>query len=84
MADLWPPVVGAHDYVLWPRARWTTASVGLHFHTGPLRVSLARCKLGPAVTSQLLQHHGAPPAFYLGRGQGGGLRCDAPHHSISW
>jgi hypothetical protein len=39
VADLWPPVAGAHDYVPRPRARWTAASAGLRGHTGPLRVS---------------------------------------------
>jgi hypothetical protein len=39
VADLRPPVAGAHDYVPWPRAHWTAASAGLRGHTGPLRVS---------------------------------------------
>jgi hypothetical protein len=39
MADLRPPVAGAHYYVPQPRARWTAAFVGLRGHTGPLRVS---------------------------------------------
>jgi hypothetical protein len=51
---------------------------------GPRMEPLARSKLGPAVAGQLLQHHGAPPAPYLGPGLGGGLRYDAPHHYISW
>jgi hypothetical protein len=37
---------------------------------------LPRRKLGPIVAGQLLQHHGAPPAPYLGPGLGGGLRRD--------
>jgi hypothetical protein len=35
----------------------------------------------------LLEHvqgHDASPASYLGPGLGGGLRRDAPHHSINW
>jgi hypothetical protein len=39
VADLRPPVAGAHDYVPRPRARWTAAFAGLRGHTGPLRVS---------------------------------------------
>jgi hypothetical protein len=80
IADLWPPVAGAHDCVPWPCAHWTTVFACLRGHTGPLRVSqpliqatvaaavavvpashpsprvelLARRKLGPAVTGQLL------------------------------
>jgi hypothetical protein len=42
---------------------------------------LTRRQLGPAVAGLLLQLHGAPPASYLGPGLGGGLRCDAPHHT---
>jgi hypothetical protein len=107
MADLRPPVAGAHDYVPRPHARWTAASTGLRGHTGLLRVSrppvraiavavvpagrpgprmepLSRRRLGLAVVGQLLQHNGAPPAPYLGPGLGGGLRRDAPHHSVSW
>jgi hypothetical protein len=44
---------------------------------------LARRQQGLAVAGQLFQLHGAPPASYLGLGLGGGLRRDAPHHSIS-
>jgi hypothetical protein len=44
----------------------------------------ARRRLGPAVAGQLLQHHGIPPALYLGPGLGGELRHDTPHHSASW
>jgi hypothetical protein len=40
---------------------------------GPRMEPLARRKLGPAVAGQLRQHHGAPPAPYLGLGLGGGL-----------
>jgi hypothetical protein len=32
-------VSGEHDYVPQPRECWTTASVGLCGHTGPLRIS---------------------------------------------
>jgi hypothetical protein len=39
MADLRPPVAGAHDCVPQHRARWTAVSVGLRGHTGPLHVS---------------------------------------------
>jgi hypothetical protein len=39
VADLWPPVTGAHDYVPRTRVRWTAAFAGLRGHTGPLRVS---------------------------------------------
>jgi hypothetical protein len=39
MADLRPPVAGAHDYVPQPRVRWTAAFIGLRGHTGSLRVS---------------------------------------------
>jgi hypothetical protein len=39
MADLRPPVAGAHDYVPQARARWTVASTGLCGNTGSLRVS---------------------------------------------
>jgi hypothetical protein len=39
MADLRPPVVGAHDYVPQPRVRWTAVFIGLHGHIGSLRVS---------------------------------------------
>jgi hypothetical protein len=109
VANLRPPVAGAHDYIPRPCACWTAASAGLRGHTGPLRVSrppiwdtavaaavvpagrpgprmepLARCRLGPTVAGQLLQHHGVPPAPYLGPGLSGGLRRDAPHNSISW
>jgi hypothetical protein len=109
VANLRPPVVGAHDFVPWPRARWTAASVGLRGHTGPLRVSrppvqataaaaaaipgshpsprmepLTQHKLGLAIASQLFQHHGAPPASYLGLRLGGELQRDAPYQSISW
>jgi hypothetical protein len=108
VADLRPPVVGAHDYIPRPRAAWTAASAGLCGHTEPLRISrppvwatvavvvvptfclgprmapLARRQLGPAVAGQLFQLHGAPPTSYLSPGLGGGLRCDAPYHSISW
>jgi hypothetical protein len=50
---------------------------------GPRMEPLARHKLRPAVASQLVQHHGAPPTPYLGLGLGGGLWHDAPYHSIS-
>jgi hypothetical protein len=50
---------------------------------GPRMEPLARCKLGPVVAGQLLQHHDAPPASYLSPGLGGRLWRDAPHHSIS-
>jgi hypothetical protein len=39
MADLRPPVVGAHDYIPQLYARWTASSAYLRGHTGPLRVS---------------------------------------------
>jgi hypothetical protein len=39
MPDLRPPMTGAHDYVLQPRARWTTASACLCGHTRPQRLS---------------------------------------------
>jgi hypothetical protein len=39
VANLRPPVAGAHDYAPRPHACWTAASAGLHGHTGPLRVS---------------------------------------------
>jgi hypothetical protein len=39
VADLRPPVAGAHDYVPRPRTRWTAAFASLRGHTGPLRVS---------------------------------------------
>jgi hypothetical protein len=39
MADLWPPVAGAHDYVPRPHAHWTTTFIGLHGHIESLRVS---------------------------------------------
>jgi hypothetical protein len=39
MADLWPPMAGAHDYLPWPCARWIVASVSLRGFIGPLRVS---------------------------------------------
>jgi hypothetical protein len=50
---------------------------------GPRMEPLAQRQLGSAVVGQLLQLYGAPPASYLGPGLGGGLRRDAPHHSIS-
>jgi hypothetical protein len=108
MADLRPPMAGAHDYVPRPRAHWTAASAGLCGHIGPLHVSypsvratvatavvpesrprprmepLDRRRLGPAVTGQLFQLHGAPPASYLSLGLGGRLQRDAPHYSINW
>jgi hypothetical protein len=43
---------------------------------------LAQRKLGPAVASQLLQHHGASPASYLGPGLGGGLRREHTTPSV--
>jgi hypothetical protein len=49
----------------------------------PRMEPLAQRKLGPAVAGQLLRHHSAPLAPFLGLGLGGGLRRDAPHHSIS-
>jgi hypothetical protein len=39
VADLWPPMAGAHDYVPRHCAHWIAASVGLRGNTGPLRVS---------------------------------------------
>jgi hypothetical protein len=39
VADLWPLVAGAHDYVPRPCARWIAMSTGLCGHTGPLRIS---------------------------------------------
>jgi hypothetical protein len=50
---------------------------------GPRMKPLVRRQLGPAVVGQLFQLHGAPPASHLGPGLGGGLRRDAPHHSVS-
>jgi hypothetical protein len=38
VADLRPPVTGAHDYVPRPRAHWTAASACFCGHTGPLRI----------------------------------------------
>jgi hypothetical protein len=51
---------------------------------GPRMEPLSRCQLGLAVVGQLFQIRGAPPASYHDLGLGGGLRRDAPHHSISW
>jgi hypothetical protein len=39
VADLWPLVAGAHDYVPRPCARWIATSTGLRGHTRPLRIS---------------------------------------------
>jgi hypothetical protein len=39
MADLRPPVTGAHDRLLQPGAHRTAASTGLHGHIGPLSVT---------------------------------------------
>jgi hypothetical protein len=39
VTDLRPPVAVAHDYIPRPRAHWTTASVDLRGHTGPLHIS---------------------------------------------
>jgi hypothetical protein len=66
---------------------WATAIAAATVPTGrsgPRMEPLAQRQLGPAVASQLLQHHGAPPASHLGPGLGGGFRRDAPHHFISW
>jgi hypothetical protein len=45
---------------------------------------LGRRRLGPAIASLLLQHHGAPPTSDFSPRLGGRLRRDAPHHSASW
>jgi hypothetical protein len=42
------------------------------------------CGLGPTVTQELLQHHGAPTTSYLDPGLGRRLWCFTPHHSINW
>jgi hypothetical protein len=69
-----------------PPVRATTAAAAAvpASRPGPRMEPLARRQLGPAVVDQPFQLHGAPPASYLGPGLGGGLRRDAPHHSISW
>jgi hypothetical protein len=66
-----------------PPARAAAAAVPAS-RPGPKMEPLARRQLGSAVADQLFQLHGAPPASYLDPGPGGGLWCDAPHHSISW
>jgi hypothetical protein len=108
MADLRPPVVGAHDRLPRLGAHKTAPSTGFHGHSGPLSITrvptrpaaaaaaallagrsrsltklepLGQRGLGPAITNQLLQHHGAPPTSDFGLGLGGRLRHDAPHHT---
>jgi hypothetical protein len=107
MADLRPPVVGAHDRLPRLGAHKTAPSTSFHGHARPLSITrvptrpaaaaaallagrsrsltklepLGQRELGPAITNQLLQHHGAPPTFDFGLGLGGRLRHDAPHHT---
>jgi hypothetical protein len=69
--------------VSWPPVRATATVVVPAGRPGPSMEPLARRRLGPTVAGQLLQHHVAPPAPYLSPGLGGGLRRDAPHHSVS-
>jgi hypothetical protein len=50
-------------------------------HPDPRMEPLSRCKLGPAIAGQLVQHHDAPPAPYLSPGLGGGLQRNTTHHT---
>jgi hypothetical protein len=52
MADLRPPVAGAHDRLPWPGAHRTVASACLHGHAGPL--SVTRVPTRPAAAAAAL------------------------------
>jgi hypothetical protein len=69
MADLRPPVAGAHDYVPWPRARWTAASVGLRGHIEPLRVSQPHVWVTAAAAAAVPASRPGPRMEPLARGK---------------
>jgi hypothetical protein len=52
MADLQPPVAGAHDRLPRPGAHRTAASTGLHGHAGPLFVTRVPTRPAAAATAQ--------------------------------
>jgi hypothetical protein len=53
MADLRSPVVGAHDYVPRPRARWIASSTGFRGYTRPLCVSHPLVRAAEAAASTI-------------------------------
>jgi hypothetical protein len=56
MADLRPPVEGAHDRLPRPDAHKITASAGLHGHAGPLSVTQVPTRPAAAAAALPLGH----------------------------
>jgi hypothetical protein len=81
VAELRPPVAGAHDYVLRPCARWTVASAGLRGLTGPLRVSRSPVQ-ATATTAAVPAGHPSPRMEPLARHRLGAAIADQllQHH----